>query len=157
MAGFVDILKEADSINIIESCVNWQEAVKKCFEPLLNKKYIDKKYINNVITSGKEYNFYYLIGKGLAMPHAKREYGVFKTGLSLLIIKNGVNFENHSNNPIYCLIGLAAVDNYSHIETMSDILEIFGSEEDGIVADNIRTFNTKEDIIKYFLDKKIRN
>ena len=77
--------------------------------------------------------------------------------MSLLIIKNGVNFENHSNNPIYCLIGLAAVDNYSHIETMSDILEIFGSEEDGIVADNIRTFNTKEDIIKYFLDKKIRN
>ena len=72
MAGFVDILKEADSINIIESCVNWQEAVKKCFEPLLNKKYIDKKYIDNVITSGKEYNFYYLIGKGLAMPHAKR-------------------------------------------------------------------------------------
>ena len=157
MAGFVDILKEADSINIIESCVNWQEAVKKCFEPLIKKKYIDKKYIDNVITSGKEYNFYYLIGKGLAMPHAKREYGVFKTGLSLLIIKNGVNFENHSNNPIYCLIGLAAVDNYSHIETMFDILEIFGSEEDGIVADNIRTFNTKEDIIKYFLDKKIRN
>lgn len=153
----MDILKEVDSINIIESCINWQEAVRKCFEPLLNKKYIDNKYIENVIISGKEYNFYYLIGKGLAMPHAKREYGVFKTGLSLLIIKNGINFENHPNNPIYCLIGLAAIDNHHHIEVMSDILEIFGSEDDGIVVNNIRFFDTKEDIIKYFLNKKIKN
>lgn len=155
MAGFIDILREIDSINIIENCESWQEAVRKCFEPLLNKKYINGEYVEKAISSGKEFNFYYLIGKGLAMPHAKRESGVFKTGLTLLIIKNGVHFENHENNPIYCLIGLAASDDDSHIEIMSDILEIFGSEGDGAVVDNLKSLNSKEDIVKYLLNKKI--
>lgn len=154
MAGFIDILKEADSINIIRSCDNWQEAIRKCFEPLLKKKYISCGYIEKSITTGKELNFHYILGKGLAMPHAKRNFGVFKTGLSMLIIKNGVKFENHLNNTVYCLIGVAAADNDSHIEIMSDVLEIFGSDDDGVVVNNIRFFDEKEDIIKYLSDKK---
>ena len=154
MSGLVDMLKELDSVNIIDNINSWQEAVEECFKPLLKKEYINKEYIQKVIDAGKELNFYYLIGKHLAMPHAKRESGVFKNGITLLVIKNGVNFENHSNNPIYCLIGLAAVDNDSHIEIMSDILEIFGSEEDGIVAGELKNMNSKEDIINYLLNKK---
>ena len=154
MSGLVDMLKELDSVNIIDNINSWQEAVEECFKPLLKKEYISKEYIQKVIDAGKELNFYYLIGKHLAMPHAKRESGVFKNGITLLVIKDGVNFENHSNNPIYCLIGLAAVDNDSHIEIMSDILEIFGSEEDGVVAGELKNMNSKEDIINYLLNKK---
>ena len=154
MSGLVDMLKELDSVNIIDNINSWQEAVEECFKPLLKKEYINKEYIQKVIDAGKELNFYYLIGKHLAMPHAKRESGVFKNGITLLVIKNVVNFENHSNNPIYCLIGLAAVDNDSHIEIMSDILEIFGSEEDGVVAGELKNMNSKEDIINYLLNKK---
>ncbi|WP_300369782.1 PTS sugar transporter subunit IIA [Brachyspira sp.] len=154
MAGFIDVLKEIDSINIIDNIDNWENAVKECFKPLLNKKYINDEYIQKVIDSGKELNFYYLIGKNLAMPHAKRESGVFKNGVSLLIVKNGVNFESHNNNPVYCLIGLSATDNDSHIEIMSDILDIFGGEEDGVVVNDLKKFNTKEDIINYLLSKK---
>lgn len=154
MAGFVDVLKELDSINIIDNIDNWQNAVKEAFKPLLKKEYVNEEYIQKVIDSGKELNFYYLIGKGLAMPHAKRESGVFKNGITLLIVKNGVNFENHNNNPVYCLIGLAATDNDSHIEIMSDILDIFGSEEDGVVVDDLKKLATKEDIINYLIEKK---
>lgn len=154
MAGFVDVLKELDSINIIDNIDNWQNAVKEAFKPLLKREYINEEYIQKVIDSGKELNFYYLIGKGLAMPHAKRESGVFKNGITLLIVKDGVNFENHNNNPVYCLIGLAATDNDSHIEIMSDILDIFGSEEDGVVADDLKKLATKEDIINYLIEKK---
>ncbi len=154
MAGFVDVLKEIDSINIIDNIDTWQNAVKECFKPLLKKEYITEEYIQKVIDSGKELNFYYLIGKNLAMPHAKRESGVFKNGITLLIVKNGVNFENHHNNPVYCLIGLSAVDNDSHIEIMSDILDIFGGEEDGVVANDLKNLNTKEDIINYLSSKK---
>lgn len=154
MSGLVDMLKELDSVNVIDNINSWHEAVEECFKPLLKKEYINKEYIQKVIDAGKELNFYYLIGKHLAMPHAKRESGVFKNGITLLVIKNGVNFENHSNNPIYCLIGLDAVDNDSHIEIMSDILEIFGSEEDGVVAGELKNMNSKEDIINYLLNKK---
>lgn len=154
MAGFVDVLKELDSINIIDNIDNWQNAVKEAFKPLLKREYINEEYIQKVIDSGKELNFYYLIGKGLAMPHAKRESGVFKNGITLLIVKDGVNFENHNNNPVYCLIGLAATDNDSHIEIMSDILDIFGSEEDGVVVDDLKKLATKEDIINYLIEKK---
>lgn len=154
MSGFVDMLKELDSVNIIDNANSWQDAVEECFKPLLKKEYINKEYIQKVIDSGKELNFYYLIGKHLAMPHAKRESGVFKNGITLLVVKNGVNFEDHSNNPIHCLIGLAATDNDSHIEIMSDILDIFGSEEDGVVAGELKNMNSKEDIINYLLNKK---
>ena len=37
---------------------------------------------------------------------------------------------------------------------MSDILEIFESDEDGVVVNNIRFFDEKENIIKYFFNKK---
>lgn len=154
MAGFVDVLKELDSINIIDNIDNWQNAVKEAFKPLLKREYVNEEYIQKVIDSGKDLNFYYLIGKGLAMPHAKRESGVFKNGITLLIVKDGVNFENHHNNPVYCLIGLAATDNDSHIEIMSDILDIFGSEEDGVVVDDLKKLAAKEDIINYLIEKK---
>lgn len=154
MYGFADMLIKLDSINVIDNINSWQEAVEECFKPLLEKEYISREYIQNAIYSAKEFDFYYIIGKHLAMPHAKRESGVFKNGITLLVVKNGVNFENHSNNPIYCLIGLAAVDNDSHIEIMSDILDIFGSEEDGVVANELRNMNSEEEIINYLLNKK---
>lgn len=154
MYGLADMLIKLDSVNVIDNINSWQEAVEECFKPLLEKEYISREYIQNAIDSAKEFDFYYIIGKHLAMPHAKRESGVFKNGITLLVVKNGVNFENHSNNPIYCLIGLAAVDNDSHIEIMSDILEIFGSEEDGVVASELRNMNSEEEIINYLLNKK---
>ncbi|MEI0612399.1 PTS sugar transporter subunit IIA [Brachyspira pilosicoli] len=154
MYGLADMLKELDSVNVIDNINSWQEAVEECFKPLLEKEYISREYIQNAIYSAKEFDFYYIIGKHLAMPHAKRDFNVFKTGISLLIVRNGVNFENHFNNPIYCLIGLAAVDNDSHIDIISDILEIFGSEEDGVVASELKNMNSKKEIIDYIINKK---
>ena len=51
MSGLVDMLKELDSVKIIDNTNNWQDAVEECFKPLLKKEYIN-------IESAGEYRVY---------------------------------------------------------------------------------------------------
>ncbi|MGL4367997.1 MAG: PTS sugar transporter subunit IIA [Brevinemataceae bacterium] len=144
---FVNQLKQNDSVQFVQKMSSWQDAIKLCFEPLLQNQSITSGYVAHAIQSGQDLNFYYLIAPGLAMPHTRPEYGVEKNGISLLIVKEGVEFESHEFNPIYCLIGLAALDNDKHIELMENIVDIFGGHED--VVDNLRKFSEKSQVIDY--------
>ncbi len=135
-----------DFVQITDKAESWESAVKLCFEPLLKNGYITEHYIDAVISKAKELNFYFLIAPHLGMPHARPEEGVLKTGISILIVKDGVKFEDHRNNPVYVLIGLAAADSSSHIDVLTDISELFGGDED--IIQELKTASTKEEVIK---------
>lgn len=66
---------------------------------------------------------------------------------NLLIVKDGVHFGNHIDNPIYCFICIPSKYNNSHIETMSDILEIFSLEneyrENKVICDLLKINDKK--------------
>lgn len=129
MAKLLEILKKIDSVQVVDSIENWQDSVRLCLQPLLNQHFLRESYIDAAIKSAINLNFYYLISEGLAMPHARPEEGALKNGFSMLIVKKGIHFGEHRNNPVFCLIGFTAIDSKSHIDAMMDISTIFGDDD----------------------------
>lgn len=144
-------LEELESIQIVNDVDTWQTSIELCFKPLLEKKFITPQYISSVKQQGQELNFYFILTLGLAMPHARPEEGVLKNGLSFLLIKNGVQFEDHCFNPVYCLIGLAAKDSDSHISIMMNIAELFGDNPK--IIDRLKECSTKNEILTILKNK----
>jgi len=63
------------------------------------------------------------------MPHARPEEGVIKTALSLVIVKEGVNFGSEDNDPVFIIFGLSAVDSNSHIEMIASLSQFFCDDD----------------------------
>lgn len=144
--NFIDTIQQLSTIQIVDHVESWEQAISLCLAPLLKKQYITEKYISQVIRKGQELNFYFLIAPGLGMPHASSEDGVIKTGVSLLIINSGIVFEKHQYNPIYCLIGLATVDNNEHIDILMEISDLFGDND--IIIDQLKKSTTINEVIR---------
>lgn len=128
MASLSEQLKTSNSVQIIDNTESWQSALDICFKPLLQNNYIQPQYIDAVKKISKDLNFHYLIAPGIGIPHARPEHGAIKTSISMLIIRNGILFGNHNNNPIFCLLGLAADEANSHTDLIMDIAELFSDE-----------------------------
>ncbi|MGL5254805.1 MAG: PTS sugar transporter subunit IIA [Brevinema sp.] len=152
--SFIKELEGLDSIQIVDELSSWEDAVRLSFQPLLTKGLITENYIEETIKKGKEFNFYFLIAPQLGMPHSRPEDGVLKTGVSLLIIKNGVEFESHQHNPIYCLIGLSAIDNSQHIDIMMAISELFGDNDS--IINELRQAENKNQVVN-ILKRGVKN
>ena len=73
---------------------------------------------------------YYVLAPGIAMPHARPEQGVNQLGLSMLLVKQGVNFNSQENDPVYLITLLAASDSTSHIEMLTQLAALFGESKD---------------------------
>ncbi|WP_340081941.1 BglG family transcription antiterminator [Terribacillus sp. FSL K6-0262] len=105
---------------------SWEEAVRSCAGILLDKGIIEPRYIDAMIKSCEK-DPYIVIGPGIAIPHASPEDGVFRTGMSLLKIKNGVQYLGHR---IHILVVIAAKDKKEHIHALMQLMKLSKSKED---------------------------
>lgn len=127
------------NIQIVKSVNTWQDSIEIACAPLVKNKSIEPRYIQAIIDSTNELGPYYVLGPKIAMPHASPDSGVNKLSLSMLIVKDGVNYNCQGNDPIHLIVILAATDNSSHVKTMGDLAELFmdeGSVQKIIDADN---------------------
>ena len=76
---------------------------------------------------GKSQNVYVVLGDGMAMSHARPEDGVLKEGITLLKIKNGVDFDE--KNKIFLLFTLAAENNDNHQNLLEEIADLLNESE----------------------------
>ena len=117
-------------IKIVDEVSNWEQAIELVSQPLIDSGDIEPNYVKAIIDSTNDLGPYYVLAPMIAMPHARPEQGVHNNGLSLLIIKNGVNFHSEENDPVKIVLLLAAKDSDQHIELITSIAEFFSSEED---------------------------
>ncbi len=132
-------------IQVVESAPNWQEAIKISCNPLINNGLIESRYIDAIIKSHEKIGPYYVLGPGIAMPHARPEDGVNKLSLSLTVLKEGVEFGSEGNDPIKLLIVLAATDSNSHIGAIAKLAELFDNQND---INSIMQSENVDDILK---------
>ncbi|WP_028866186.1 PTS sugar transporter subunit IIA [Psychromonas aquimarina] len=118
-----------DVIRIHESAENWQQSIEFACQALLDNGAIEPSYVDAIFRSHQEIGPYYVVGPGIAMPHARPEDGVNRLSLSLTVIKQGVNFDNEENDPVKLLLTLAATDSVSHVEAIQQLVELFMNEE----------------------------
>lgn len=115
-----------DNVFVIEKVKDWEESIKIAARPLIEQKNIEKRYVDSMIESINELGFYVVLAENIAMPHARPENGVLKTGVSFLKINEAVKYGDSDINLIFVL---AAKDNNTHIDILQKLLEIFQDED----------------------------
>ncbi|WP_414839743.1 PTS sugar transporter subunit IIA [Carnobacterium sp. TMP28] len=128
MTLLLDILTP-DMIQVNYECKTRDEAVSLVGQLLVTKGYAKESYINAMIRNIATNGSYIVIAPGIAMPHARPEEGVLAIGLSLVTLKEPVVFGHPKNDPVTIVIGLCAVDHQSHLEALSELVDILGNEE----------------------------
>ena len=103
---------------------DWQESIRLVAQPLLKEKYITQNYIEAMVDAVKQYGAYIVVGKGVALAHARPEEGVQKLGLSVMTLKDPIAFGNQENDPVKLIFCLAAIDSKAHLDIMRSIVHI---------------------------------
>lgn len=144
------LLKDVISKEMMEigfNAVDWTEAVRKAGELLLNGDCVNEKYVDDIINAVKSNGAYIVIGKGIALPHSRSGKNVNKIGISFLRLKSPVCFGHPENDPVDLLLGLAAVDNRSHVMALRDLTKILSNPEK---VEEIRKASTCDEIYTIF-------
>src|SRR5690625_985249 len=125
-----------DNIILRQSVRSWEEAIQITAEPLVNSGHIEPEYVNAVIKHC-ENDPYIVIGEHMAIPHAAPDAGVNQVSMSLLRIKEGVQFtENHL---IHIVVIIAAEDKQKHLKALLQLMDIAQSEEGSTAIINSKT------------------
>lgn len=122
------VLKDSN-ILLQQKVANWEESIQRVSEPLLKESVIEERYVEAMIDSVKKYGAYIVIGKHLALAHARPEDGVNKLGISVATLAEPIVFGNEDNDPVKIIFCLAAVDSYSHLTIMRKLIELVNDEE----------------------------
>lgn len=139
-----DILKE-EYIKLNVQCNNWEESIKSAGQILIDNEIVTNEYVENTINGIKELGPYVVIAKGIALPHATSSIGVKKSGMSLIRLKNAVEFGS-SNDPVNYVFMLATTDIEEHINALTNLSEYLEKEE---FLKTIEKANNSQSIIDY--------
>ncbi len=110
-----------DRIQCIEKADDWKEAVAIVIRPLIDQGYAEERYLKAIYENVNKYGDYFVLMPGFALPHARPEEGSLKTGMSLLKLNESVRFSNGEKAKL--LVGLAAADASSHLDTLAELTE----------------------------------
>lgn len=139
-----------NNTTIITRIKDWQSAVALAVQPLIDSGAAESRYLQAIYDMHREIGPYYVLGEGIAMPHARPEEGAVRTALSLVIVSEGVEFGSEDNDPVYIIFALAAVDSHSHIEMIASLSHLFCDDE---AAKKLKQSKNKQealDIIRQF-------
>ncbi len=141
-----------DCIQLANFVHSWKEAIQLAASPLLQHNKIEQRYIEVMIQSIEQYGPYVVITPKVAIPHARPTDGVYEQGMSLLCLENPVFFS--PNQPVYLIFVLAAIDNMSHLQALSDLIVVLQNPDqiDDLIAcqhqdtlwEKIKQYTTKE-------------
>ncbi|MCT4565981.1 MAG: PTS sugar transporter subunit IIA [Maledivibacter sp.] len=134
-----------ENIEVDVEAVDWEDAVYRGAKILLDKEYITPKYIDEITNKVKEIGPYIVIAPGIALSHARPEDGVKKLSMSIMTLKNPIEFGNEDNDPVKLLITLGAVDNETHLKALYELMKLLNNSED---VKKIFKAKDKQEILK---------
>ncbi len=120
------------------TATSWEDSIRKAGELLKRRQYISQDYIENMIDIVKKYGAYIVVFENVALAHAKAGDGVYKTGASLITLKDPVIYGNEDNDPVSIVIALASKNHSEHLDFLKYIMIAFsnGAKEKILNAQN---------------------
>ncbi len=141
----IDNVLTKDTVMVNVEVDTWEQAIQIAGDLLYKNDYIEKRYIDSMIKVVKDIGPYIVLIKGVALAHARPEEGAKKTGLSLITLKEPIYFGNEENDPVSLVFALSALDNFSHIDLISEMALIFEDEEG---MRKMQLCSTKEELLE---------
>jgi len=144
----LDLLKKKNIAVNVEAA-DWKEVVDETGQLLLEADQIEERYIKAMKQSIIDNGPYVVIGKGIALLHARPEDGVKENCLSLITLKEPVEFGNKNNDPVKIAFAFGTVDNDKHVKTISELSVVLMEES---AVDKIADMESSEEILNYIED-----
>ncbi|EKP95160.1 PTS sugar transporter subunit IIA [Thermaerobacter subterraneus] len=108
---------------------DWRQAVMEAGRLLVAGGIAMPRYVEAMIRTVESLGPYMVIAPGIAMPHARPEDGVSRTGLAFVRLDVPVAFGHGANDPVDLVIPLAAVDHDAHVMAMAQLAEQLAKAE----------------------------
>jgi ascorbate PTS system EIIA or EIIAB component len=117
------------SILIKDSVDNRSAAIQLAGELLVQSGKAKPSYVSSMLEAVERFGPYIVIAPGIALAHGKPSEDVIETGLSLLVLKQAIEFQHSQNDPVQLVFGLAATNHESHLETMAQLAQVLSDQE----------------------------
>ena len=122
-------LTDASLIRLNIEADDWQSAIRKAAEPLVEHSKIKACYVDEIIKGVIETGPYIVITEHVALPHARPEAGALESAIGIATLKHPVKFGNKDNDPVKYLFTLSATDNSKHLNALADLAGLFEQQE----------------------------
>lgn len=106
---------------------DWKEAIRQVMQPLVEQGYAEPKYVEGIFDNTEQYGAYYVIAPDIAFPHARTDQGALGKQMSVLLLREPVQFSADSY-PVRLLVGMTATDAESHLGALAKLSEILSDD-----------------------------
>lgn len=114
-------LLPVSAIRLKVRAANWRDAVSACGEALVAGGITTPAYTDQMIATVEQLGPYLVIAPGIALAHARPSVAVLRPGLSWVTLAQAVRFGHKDNDPVTLVVGLAAPDDYSHVQALATL------------------------------------
>lgn len=114
---FSSLLKY-DCVRINDGEDNWREAVRAAGKPLMDRGFIEERYVENILDTMENIGFYSVSDDSFALLHGKENEGVNQTSISLIVNREPVTFGDKAVRIVFCLAAKNARDHLPAIITL---------------------------------------
>jgi transcriptional antiterminator/mannitol/fructose-specific phosphotransferase system IIA component (Ntr-type) len=115
-----DILKP-EYIKLQSNAKTFAVGVQEAAEALLQNKVIEQSYLDHILETIAEKPTSMMITDTIALPHTKPIYGAKSIGISLVVLKEPIRFEDKALKYIFLL---SATDSKKHLTAISQLVKL---------------------------------
>lgn len=108
---------------------DWEDAVRKSAQPLIDEAKVKPAYVDDMIQGVKENGPYIVLTKHVALPHARPEAGAIESAIGIATLETPIEFGSEANDPVKYLFCLSAKDNMEHLNALAELAELFEDQE----------------------------
>jgi mannitol/fructose-specific phosphotransferase system IIA component (Ntr-type) len=134
---------DKDQIRLKVRAADWQDAIRQAGNLLVKCGGAEECYIEAMIQVVQEAGPYIVIAPGIAIPHARPEYGALETCFAVLVLEPPVTFGHQENDPVSLIVAFSSPNKDAHISTLTTLARQFG--RDGFLQD-VQQARTKEEL-----------
>ena len=127
---------------------SWQAAVELSGGLLVESGVAEERYVPAMVRTVEELGPYVVIAPGVAIPHARPEDGAVKPGISLVILREAVEFGSEENDPVDLLFGFATTGSDAHVELIRALADFIGEQENLERLRRVRTEEEARDVLR---------
>jgi PTS system ascorbate-specific IIA component len=107
------------------TATDWRAAVIAAGDALVASGASTTAYTGAMLTMVDEHGPYIVISPGLALAHARPSSAVLRDGLSVVTFDPPVAFGHAHNDPVRVVLGLAAAETGTHLESIGALANVF--------------------------------
>lgn len=142
MANLANYISK-NAVKCTVSAENWEQAVREAGALLLSAGAIEESYIQRCVDTVKTDGPYMVLTKGIALAHTRPGDDVRKEAISVVSLKEPVEFGHKDNDPVKLVFLLAALTANSHINAMMELAQKLSEEG---MKEKLKTIDNAKDL-----------